>query len=90
MTFNSEVPVRKAAPGNSPRTGKIHKHAPLISPSTAWRILHRRTGGHVSRSTFYRWLESGKIHSLRLGSRIYIPWQELQEVIDRCLNGEPL
>jgi hypothetical protein len=25
-----------------------------------------------------------------MGSRIYIPWQTLQEVINRCLNGEPL
>lgn len=69
-------------------TSEIHKNPPLLSPPNAWRILHRRTGGHVSRSTFYRWLESGKVYSLRLGSRIYIPWQALQEVIHHCLNGE--
>jgi hypothetical protein len=66
------------------------KHPPLVSPPNAWRTLHRRTGGHVSRSTFYRWLESEKVYSVRFGSRIYIPWQALQDVIRRCLNGEEL
>lgn len=61
----------------------------LLSPPNAWRILHQRTGVHVSRSTFYRWLESGKVYSLRMGSRIYIPWQALQEVIQKCFQGEP-
>jgi excisionase family DNA binding protein len=65
-------------------------HPPLLPPPTAWRILHRRTGGRVSRSTFYRWLESGKIYSLRMGNRIYIPWQTLQEIIQRCLEGAPI
>jgi hypothetical protein len=90
MAFSSEMLDRRIVPGDSPRAGEIYKHAHLISPPIAWRILHRRTGGHVSRSTFYRWLESGKVYSLRIGSRMYIPWQALQDVIVRCLNGDPL
>ena len=74
---------------NSVWTAHAHEHPPLLSPPNAWRILHRRTGGHVSRSTFYRWLESGKVYSLRMGSRIYIPWQALQEIIEKCFQGEP-
>jgi hypothetical protein len=89
MGFRSEMLDRSVLPGDAPRTGEIHTHAPMLSPTNAWRILHRRTGGHISRSTFYRWLDSGKVFSLRMGSRMYVPWQELQEVIGRCLNGEP-
>ena len=58
-----------------------HAHRPLLSPPSAWRILHQRTGGRVSRSTFYRWLDSGKVYSLRMGTRMYIPWLVLQEII---------
>jgi len=89
MAFSSEMLDRRVVPGDSSRTSEIHQHAPLLSPPNAWRILRKRTGGHVSRSTFYRWLESGKVYSLRMGSRMYIPWQALQEVISRCLSGEP-
>ena len=85
-----ELFQKRAAPGNAPRAKEIHGHPTLLSPPKAWRILHRRTGGHVSRSTFYRWLESGKVYSLRMGTRIYIPWQVLQKIIQRCLQGEPL
>jgi|GEM_PF-2213505 len=74
---------------DAPRADEIHRHPQLLPPTAAWRILRKRTGGHVSRSTFYRWLESGKVFSLRMGSRMYVPWQALQEVIGRCLSGEP-
>ena len=89
MEIIPEMFTQSVAPGQLPQAGEIPRHAPLLSPSNAWRILRRRTGGHVSRSTFYRWLESGKVYSLRMGSRIYVPWQALQEVINRCLSGEP-
>jgi excisionase family DNA binding protein len=71
------------------RADEIHRSPHLLPPTAAWRILRKRTGGHVSRSTFYRWLESGRIFSLHMGSRMYIPWQALQEVIGQCLSGEP-
>ncbi|HUZ45573.1 MAG TPA: hypothetical protein VMW54_02930 [Terriglobia bacterium] len=73
---------------DSPQAKEAHGRRPLLSPPTAWRILHRRTGGRISRSTFYRWLESGKVYSLRMGTRMYIPWQALEEVIDKCFQGE--
>jgi excisionase family DNA binding protein len=74
---------------DAPREEEIHRNPHLLPPTAAWRILYKRTGGHVSRSTFYRWLESGRIFSLRMGYRMYIPWQALQEVIGQCLSGEP-
>lgn len=91
MAFSPEMLTHQNVAPESPfRAGEVHRPAPLLPPSNAWRILQRRTGGHVSRSTFYRWLDSGKIYSLRLGSRIYIPWEALQDLIGRCLSGEPL
>jgi excisionase family DNA binding protein len=89
MAFSSEIFDRKMIHGDDPRTGEIHSHPQLLPPTAAWRILRRRTGGHISRSTFYRWLDSGKVYSIRMGTRMYIPWQALQEVIGRCLSGEP-
>jgi hypothetical protein len=89
MAFNTEISDRTMVPEDSPRTGEIRSHSPLLPPTAAWRILRNRTGGHISRSTFYRWLDSGKVYSLRMGSRMYVPWQTLQEVIGRCLSGEP-
>ena len=89
MAFNAEILDRTMTPGDSQRTAEVRSHPPLLPATAAWRILRSRTGGHISRSTFYRWLDSGKVYSLRIGSRMYVPWQTLQEVIGRCLSGEP-
>jgi hypothetical protein len=61
---------------------------PMLTPANAWRILRRRTGGTVGRSTFYRWLSSGKIYSIRLGFRIYIPFHALEDLIKMVLAGD--
>ena len=89
MALTSKIVDPTLITGESARVDEIHTRAQLLAPTAAWRILRRRTGGHVSRSTFYRWLDSGKVFSLRMGSRMYVPWQELQETIGRCLSGEP-
>ncbi|HET7216172.1 MAG TPA: hypothetical protein VFL79_21470 [Terriglobia bacterium] len=89
MEFSSKAFDPPVIPGDVPREDEIHTLPQLLPPTAAWRILRRRTGGHISRSTFYRWLDSGKVFSLRMGSRMYVPWQVLQEVIGRCLSGEP-
>ncbi len=69
---------------------RLSAQGPLLSPSRAWHILRQRTGGRLARSTFYRWLESGRAYSLRVGTRIYVPWREVEEIIRKCLNGEAL
>ena len=61
---------------------------PLISPSNAWRVLCRRTGIPISRATFYRWLSNGKVYSVRLGQKIYIPVSVLDELIRQCRAGD--
>ena len=56
----------------------------MLVPQTAWRILCHRTGGTISRATFYRWVSDGKIPSIRLGAQIFIPWPAVDELIRKC------
>lgn len=60
----------------------------MLTPTHAWRLLCRRTGGSISRTTFYRWINSGRIGAIRLGSRFLIPLPMLEEVVKKCLDGE--
>lgn len=60
----------------------------LLSIQSAWRILRRRTGGSVSRATFYRWVSSGRLGSVRMGFRIFVPLAALDDFIRKCLKGE--
>jgi excisionase family DNA binding protein len=64
--------------------------APLVmlTPTHAWRLLCRRTGGTISRTTFYRWINSGRVGAIRMGTRFLIPLPMLEEVIKKCLDGE--
>ncbi len=61
---------------------------PNLTPAQARRVFSARTGVNVPMTTFYRWLESGSIRSIRVGFRIYIRWPHLQRVIERCMEGE--
>jgi excisionase family DNA binding protein len=61
---------------------------PMLTPTNAWHLLCRRTGGSISRSTFYRWLNSGRIGATRVGYRFLIPLPLLEEVIQECLDGK--
>ena len=64
------------------------KGTPLLSPSSSWRILRRRTGIPMGRATFYRWLNAGRILYFRMGARIYIPLTEIDDLVKRCRTGE--
>lgn len=61
---------------------------PMLSPSNAWRILCTRTGAGISRATFYRWVSNGKVYSVRLGFRIFIPLSALEDLVKRCEAGD--
>jgi len=61
---------------------------PMLTPTHAWHLLCRRTGGSISRTTFYRWINSGRIGAIRMGTRFLIPLPMLEEVIQKCLDGE--
>jgi excisionase family DNA binding protein len=60
----------------------------MLSPQAAWRALCRRTGAGISRATFYRWIDSGKLYSVRLGFQIYVPQMALDDLVKQCLEGE--
>ena len=74
--------------GSLPRDEKVafaaEARPQMVIPQTALRILCHRTGGTVSRTTFYRWLGDGRIPSIRLGSRIFIPRSALDRLIQKC------
>lgn len=52
--------------------------------------LINRTGIPVARSTFYRWVQEGRIITLRTVWKRYIAEAELERVIRDLLNGEGL
>jgi excisionase family DNA binding protein len=61
---------------------------PMLTPFNAWRLLCRRTGGSISRTTFYRWINSGRVGAVRVGFRFLVPLPMLEEVIQECLDGK--
>ena len=67
-----------------------HSALPLLTPTHAWRLLCRRTGGKVSRTTFYRWISTGRVGTVRVGFRFLVPLPLLEELVQKCLDGERL
>jgi len=61
---------------------------PMLTPTHAWRLLCRRTGDSISRTTFYRWINSGRVGAVRVGFRYLVPLPLLEEIIQKCLDGE--
>ena len=72
----------------SPSIATLPHPAAMLVPFRAWQILCQRTGGQVCRATFYRWVSMGKVYSIRLGFRIFIPTSALEDLIKACLDGE--
>lgn len=62
----------------------------MLTPTVAWRRLCAKTGGGVTIQTFYRWLGNGSIYSVRLGKRIFVPIDKVDDLIENCLAGEDL
>lgn len=88
--MSTQFSLREAGP--APQSHKAGPTTPpgrpMLTPANARRILCRSTGGDISRTTFYRWLHSGKLRSIRLGFRIYIPWDAVDDLIKQCMAGE--
>jgi len=81
--------ARSFSPASPGRISKpSHSTLPMLTPMHAWRLLCRRTGGNISLTTFYRWINSGRIGVVRVGMRFLIPLPLLEEVIQKCLDGE--
>ena len=80
---SDSAPVPKPASPAAAQDGM-----PMYPPASAWRILCSRTGGSIALVTFYRWLRNGRIYSIRMGQRIFIPLPALEDAIKQCLAGE--
>jgi len=77
------------APGSlPPSNGAPARPAAMLPPYRAWQILCQRTGCRVCRATFYRWISTGNVYSIRLGFRIFVPTSALEDLIKHCLEGE--
>jgi hypothetical protein len=63
---------------------------PLLPVARAWNTLRRRTGIPLSRATFYRWVSSGKVYSLRMGLKVYVPTSVVDGIVRQCQAGSPL
>jgi hypothetical protein len=91
-----EVPMKAAvslssadAPDSLPPSTATPGHpAAMLPPCRAWQILCQRTGCQVCRATFYRWISTGNVYSVRLGFRIFVPKTALEHLIEQCLAGE--
>ena len=42
---------------------------------------------HVSKPTIYEWLRQGKLKSIRIESRRYFLWEDIEELIQRSGNN---
>lgn len=63
---------------------------PLLPVAQAWNALRRRTGIPLSRATFYRWVSSGKVYSLRMGLKVYVPTSVVDGIVRQCQAGTPV
>jgi hypothetical protein len=88
MNAAESLPSANALDSVPPSTATPARPAAMLPPCRAWQILCQRTGCLVCRATFYRWVSTGKVYSVRLGFRIFIPAPALEHLINQCLAGE--
>lgn len=62
----------------------------MLSPEHAMQMLNGRLGIFVGRSTFYRWIYTGRFFSVKLGGKLFIPLAEMEMVVQRLGRGERL
>lgn len=73
---------------HSPEAQGARTPPTLLVPKHAWQLVCRKTGTSLSRTTFYRWLREGRIVSVRVGHRLFVPVGALDELVSHCLAGE--
>lgn len=79
---NRKRTAAPALPGSAPRGEGGGRN--LLSPRNAWRVFCHTTGWAVARATFYRWVRSGRVYSVRVGFRIFVPWDALDHFMIQC------
>jgi hypothetical protein len=59
----------------------------MFTPKAALPLLRAGTGCPIARETLYLWIKMEKVYAVRMGRRIYIPAEALDDLIARCLAG---
>jgi hypothetical protein len=59
----------------------------MFTPKAALPLLRAGTGCPISLNTLYLWLREEKVYAVRMGKRLYIPVEALDNLIERCLTG---
>ena len=57
--------------------GDIHAKRPLLKAKEVCEIFH------VSKPTLYDWLKQGRITSIKIQSRRYFHWKDVEELIQQ-------
>lgn len=82
--------TRNILPTPAPEAPVPEVADPLLTVAGAWSTLRRRTGIPLARATFYRWVSSGKVYSLRMGLKVYIPSSVVDGIVRKCQGGDAL
>jgi len=94
MKVRTTKPILCAAQQISTLPSDKSRKAPaaplMLTPTVAWRKLCARTGCGVTLRCFYRWIGNGSLYSVRLGGKIFVPRDQLDELIEKCFAGENL
>jgi hypothetical protein len=70
----------------------VMRAAPLVmlTPRIALRRFYAGTGFEIARETLYLWIKTEKLYSVRMGRRIFIPVEALDNLVKQCLAGDRL
>jgi len=62
----------------------------MLHPRNAWKRLCAATGCKICMGSFYRWIRTGRLYTVRLGGKVFVPLSALETLIEHCLRGESL
>ena len=62
----------------------------MLTTRIALQRLCAGTGCRVGIETLYCWIAARKINSVRVGRRIFIPVEALDNLVEKCLAGKRL
>jgi hypothetical protein len=62
----------------------------MLTPRQALRRFYAGTGFEIARETLYLWIKTEKLYSVRMGRRIFIPVEALDNLVKQCLAGDRL
>lgn len=74
-TIVEEVIEQKNVTSSSSQFGQKYSDQPLLKVSEVCQIFK------VSKPTVYDWLKQGKLKSIKIESRRYFRWQDIEELI---------